>query len=133
MKKMREDLNLKIYWVTTVWPKGQIIIPRDVREEFNIMVWIEYVIVMMEKTAFWIWLSLTCNNSIDNDMKLIEKFWSINIWTKFQFVIPCDIRKELGINPWDNLIVTWKWKEWIWFIKNDKIEYLLDFIKENTK
>lgn len=130
---MDKDLNLKIYWVTTVWPKGQIIIPKEWRGDLNVKIWALFDIVLVDKVAFWIWEKPDCKKEAKKDVLELENYWNICIWTKFQFVIPSNIRKELNINPWDSLIVIWKWWKWIWFIKNDKIEYLLDFIKEQTK
>ncbi len=127
---MSKDLNLKIYWLTTVWAKWQVIIPKELRNDLNVKVWVEFKVFLVEKVAFWI----LEKNKIKKPKSILEleNYWDINIGTKFQFVIPSNIRKKLNINPWDSLIVIWKWWKWIWFIKNDKIEYLLDFIKKQT-
>lgn len=128
---MKKKLNLKIYWVVTVWPKWQIIVPKDCRSEFWITKSDNFEIVMVEKTAFWI--KLKCEFEDDEPIKLIEDFWKVKIWTKYQFVIPLSIRKQLNIEPWDNLIVVSKEKKWLWFIKNNEIEFLLEYIKKMTK
>lgn len=130
---MSKEIDLKIYWVTTVWPKWQVIIPKECRTDFEVKVWWEFEIIMLDKVAFWIWKKCEENCKKNGEAKLIEHKSFLNIWTKFQFVIPATIRKELNIEPGDTLVSIWKWKEWLWFIKNDKIEYLLGFIKEATK
>ena len=132
-----DNINLKIYWVTTVWPKWQVIIPKECRCVFWVGIWSEFKVAMVDKSAFWIWIKEYLEKKIEKEIwknfKLIEDFWDICIWTKFQFVIPAIIRKELWIKPWENLIVLGKCRESLWFIKNDKIEYLLDYIKDVTK
>lgn len=135
---MSKNLNLKIYGVTTVWPKWQIIIPKESRNDLNIKAWFSYMLFIISKKAFWLWakdLSKGKKEMILNDMiknfDSIDEIWEIKIWTKNQFVIPSIVRKELWIEIWDNLIAIWKSNEWIWFIKNDNINFLFEFIKNN--
>lgn len=125
-----EEVSLKIYWVTTVWPKWQIIIPKECRGDFLVKTWEDFSIAMIDKIAFWIWKKKTIDCEKKKGIKLIEDFWDISIWTKFQFVIPSCIRKELWIEPWENLIVIWRCWEFIGFMKNDKIDYLTKYIKD---
>ena len=120
-----KNVNLKIYWVTTVWPKWQIIIPKECRGDYSIDIWTEFELAMVDKSAFGLGLPWKCDEEKEKEWKLIESQGFINIWTKFQFVIPLLIRNELWINSKDSLIVVWKSDEWLGFIKNDKIEYLL--------
>lgn len=130
---MKNNFNLKIYWITTVWAKWQIIIPKEARDDFDIIIWNEYELAMIDKKTFGIWS--TINYKILKFAKtlwLIEKQWFVKIWTKFQFVIPNNVRKEIYIKTWDNLLVIWKLDhKWLWFIKNDNIEYLFEYIKKN--
>ncbi len=126
-------LNLKIYGVTTVWQKGQVIIPKESRKDLNVKEWEEFKIVLVDNTAFWISISWDIHNNCDLEHKTIEFEGNITIWSKFQFVIPSVIRTSLWITPKDNLVVIWKWEEGIAFIKNDNIEYLFDYIKESIK
>ena len=126
-------LNLKIYGVTTVWPKGQVIIPKERRKVLNVKEWEEFKIVLVDNTAFWISISWDIHNNCDLENKTIEFEGNVTIWSKFQFVIPSVIRTSLWITPKDNLVVIWKWEEGIAFIKNDNIEYLFDYIKESIK
>lgn len=136
---MKWNLNLKIYWITIVWAKWQIIIPKECREDFKIQIWDEFDLIMSDKKAFGIWRWNIEREMKKDDPKFcnFENLWNLKIWTKFQFVIPCVIRKELWIESTDSLLVIWKRKnhkdEWIWFIKNDNIQYLLDFIQDYTK
>lgn len=136
---MNGNLNLKIYGITKVWPKWQVIIPKDCREGFDVKSGDNFSIVMIDKKAFGV-LKLWLMNDKENCSKEksdFEDFWRFQIWTKYQFVIPSGIRKELWINTKDNLLVIWKQKnkgkKWLWFIKTDNIEYLLDFIKDYAK
>lgn len=121
-------LPLKIYWVTTVWPKWQIIIPLDVRKDFNIDIWNNYDIAIIDNIA--IWLKTINEIDISKEKFIIDERWEISIWTKYQFVIPADIRKQLEINPWDNLIILWVSERWLWLIKNDNIDFLLNYLNK---
>ena len=122
------NLPLKIYWVTTVWPKWQIIIPLDVRKDFNIDIWNNYDIAIIDNIA--IWLKTINEIDISKEKFIIDERWEISIWTKYQFVIPADIRKQLEINPWDNLIILWVSERWLWLIKNDNIDFLLNYLNK---
>lgn len=129
---MNDNINLKIYSITSVWLKWQVIIPKDSRIDLSINIWEEFEIVLVDNSAFGIWRKKNMDCEIDKNIKNIEKKWNINIWTKFQFVIPAEIRKELWIESGDNLIIIWRNNEWLAFVKNDRIDFLLDYIKEVT-
>lgn len=131
---MKENLNLKIYGTTKVWAKWQIIIPKDCREDLNIKTGDEFILAMVDNQAFGIWRPLMKRNKETHRHRCLEKIWEIQVWTKYQFVIPSILRKKLWIESENTLLIIWKqrakWEEWVWFIKNDNIEYLLDFIKD---
>ena len=133
MKNMNQKTKLRIYWVVTIWPKGQVIIPKDAREDFDIKESLELDIATIDRTWFWIWSQENIEKECAVDHKVVEREWSIKIGTKLQFVIPSSVRNKLEIWPKDNLLVIWKWCIWIGFIKNDKIEYVLNYIKENSQ
>jgi len=40
--------NIKLWWVVTVWPKGQIIIPKDIRDEVGIFPWNSVAVLVKE-------------------------------------------------------------------------------------
>ncbi len=122
------NLPIKIYWVTTVWPKWQIIIPSDVRADFGINIWNNYDIAIIDDIA--IWLKTIKDIDISKEKFIIDERWEISIWTKYQFVIPADIRKQLEINPWDNLIILCASERWLWLIKNDNIDFLLNYLNK---
>lgn len=140
---MNRKIPLKIYWVASVWAKWQIILPIEAREDFDIKIWKIFWINSMnciesrknqENIAFAIYEDF---KNIEYLKKIKEKKWiifmnksEIKIWTKFQFVIPVQIRNDLNIEPGNSLIVIWKKWQWIWFIRNDKINLLFEFIKE---
>ncbi|MDD3302156.1 MAG: hypothetical protein PHN31_01245 [Candidatus Gracilibacteria bacterium] len=135
---MSKNLNLKIYGVTTVGPKGQIIIPKESRNDLNIKAGFSYMLFIISKKAFGLGakdLSKGKKEMILNDMiknfDSIDEIGEIKIGTKNQFVIPSIVRKELGIEIGDNLIAIGKSNEGIGFIKNDNINFLFEFIKNN--
>jgi len=126
-------MNLKIYGVVTIGPKGQVIIPKDARVDFEIKESIELDIAIIDRMGFWIWSHEHIKKECLTEDKTVEHEWTIKIWSKLQFVIPASVRNKLEIEPKDNLLVIWKWCIWIGFIKNDKIEYMLNYIKENSE
>lgn len=135
---MQKNNSIKIYWVALVWAKWQIILPNEAREDFLIETWktfFSHNIKYKEKEkikniAFSIYENEEKINSIKKCNIIFENETEIKIWTKFQFVIPVKIRNNLEIIPWNSLIVVGKKWYGIWFIKNDKIDYLFKFIKE---
>lgn len=128
---MNHKINLKVYWVTTVWPKGQIIIPKDSWDEINFTIWKDYELVLIDKMAIWIWMKNNVTKRIKTKFSSLEIIWLVTIWSKHQFVIPIKIRHLLNINPWDSLVVIGKSNEWLWFIKNDHINFLFEYIRKN--
>lgn len=132
MKK--NNINLKIYWVTTVWQKWQVIIPKNSRDDLKIEFWNELDLILIDKKAFAIWQKWKSYDLLElkQHFQNIREIWNITIWTKYQFVIPSEVRKELNINIWDNIIVVGK-ESWVGFIKNNNIDFLFEFIKEYIK
>ena len=129
---MITDTQLRIYWVVTIWPKGQVIIPKEARENFDVTESLELDIATIDRTGFGIGSHENIKRECEVGNKIVEYKWVVNIGTKFQFVIPSSVRNMLEIWPKDNLLVIGKWCVGIWFIKNDKIEYVLNYINENT-
>lgn len=125
-KKCLSKGSFKIYGVTSVWTKWQIIVPRETRRDFDIDIWDEFIIWVFKEIAFWIWRKKQ-NDRVDNDFIDV---WKIIIWTKYQFVIPSTIRNSLNILPWDSLVLIWKPWQWVWFTKNDNIDFVFSFIKD---
>jgi AbrB family looped-hinge helix DNA binding protein len=54
------------------------------------------------------------------------------IWTKWQIVIPKEIREKLDLNPWDNMVVLMKDDKYIWLVKNDNIWDLMKYITSES-
>ncbi len=134
---MKKKLGLKIYWVATVGPKWQIVLPKESREDLSINVWGEYELAMIDKKMFALWIKKDYEKSKSyiafvKSFASIEKLWFIKIWTKYQFVIPNLVRKELTIKTWDNLLILWKSSEWLGFIKNDNMDFLFEYLKRNV-
>lgn len=59
----------------------------------------------------------------------IKLCWTTTIWPKGQLVIPKEIRDKLNINPWDSMTIILKDDKFIWILKNEDINELLEFIK----
>ena len=64
LKKM---INLKVVWTTTVWPKGQIVIPKEIRDTLDINPWDNMVVLMKD----WKHVGLVKNDNIWDLMKYI--------------------------------------------------------------
>ncbi len=74
LKKM---INLKVVWTTTVWPKGQMVIPKEIRDTLDIKTWDNLVVLMKD----WKYIWLVKNDNIWDLMKYITSEW---------VDIPCD-------------------------------------------
>lgn len=59
----------------------------------------------------------------------IKLFWTTNVWSKGQIVIPKEIRDKLNINPWDSMSIILKDDKFIWLIKNQDLTELMEYIK----
>lgn len=46
--------NMKLFWTTTVWPKGQIVIPKEIRDKLNILPWDSMTIILKDDKFIWI-------------------------------------------------------------------------------
>lgn len=128
---MTKKFDLKIYWIATIWPKWQIMIPKEARDE-NILVMLGgYIVFILDEKWFWIWKNDKTLKELKTmiNIKIVSN--NIKLNSKNQFVIPVSIRTRLNLKPWDNLITIWKWNWWLWFIKNNDIEYLFEYIKLN--
>jgi AbrB family looped-hinge helix DNA binding protein len=71
LKKM---INLKVVWTTTVWPKWQIVIPKEIRDTLGIETWDNMVVLMKD----WKYVWLVKNDNIWDLMKYITSEW-VNI------------------------------------------------------
>lgn len=127
---MKNNIDLKIYWVVTIWPKWQIIVPKESREHSTFQPWGEYEIALLDNKWFWI---VNCDDHFDDIHKYfnIKDVGIIKLWMKYQFVIPVYIRENLSLQSWDNLIVIGKGDWALWFLKNDNIDFLLEYIKKS--
>jgi len=68
LKKM---INLKVVWTTTVWPKWQIVIPKEIRTKLWIDTWDQMVVLMKD----WKYIWLVKNDNIWDLMKYITSEW----------------------------------------------------------
>ena len=57
----------------------------------------------------------------------------VTVGTKWQVVIPKDVREKLNIKPWDKLMTITKWNIAIGFIKSDKLPQVLEHLNQEMQ
>ncbi|RKW21207.1 AbrB/MazE/SpoVT family DNA-binding domain-containing protein [Candidatus Gracilibacteria bacterium] len=130
----KNSQNLKIYGVTLVGAKGQIILPAECRKDFEINVGDIFYIGTFKEVAFVMSNEKICSEeNIWKFKEFIENEEQIKVGTKFQFVIPKQIRELLEIKTGNSIIVVGESGHGLGFVKNDKIDFLLEYIKESFK
>ena len=51
------------------------------------------------------------------------------VWPKWQIVIPKSIREDLSITPGDSVLFLYNREKWqVWFIRNDNLQDVLDYV-----
>lgn len=73
LKKM---INLKVVWTTSVWPKWQIVIPKEIRDTLDINPWDSMVVLMKDNK----YVGLVKNDNIWDLMKYITSEWADVPW-----------------------------------------------------
>ncbi len=63
----------------------------------------------------------------------IKMHTSVTVWTKWQVVIPSEVRELLKIKAWDNLMVVTKHWKAIWMVKMDDIDELMEYMKKEMR
>lgn len=70
------------------------------------------------------------------DMEEIKKCWwvkmhsTVTVGTKWQVVIPSEVRELLNIKVWDSLMVITKHWKAIWMVKTDDMELLMEYMQK---
>lgn len=58
----------------------------------------------------------------------IKIVWTTSMWARGQIVIPKEVRKELWLKPWDNMVVLMRNNKYIWLVKNENIWDLMTYV-----
>lgn len=58
----------------------------------------------------------------------IKMYSTVTVWTKWQVVIPQEVRELLWIKPWDTLMVVTKHNKAVWMVKMDDIKELMSYM-----
>ncbi len=75
----KKKCNLKLQWTSTVWPKWQIVIPKEAREILWIKTWDSLAIFTKDNKWIWIVKAENLNDFIrylKNEMK--DEEWELN-------------------------------------------------------
>lgn len=48
------DMKLKLVWLTTIGPKWQVVIPKDVRDQLNIKAWDQFAVLIKNNKYVWL-------------------------------------------------------------------------------
>jgi AbrB family looped-hinge helix DNA binding protein len=60
--------NMKLCWIVTIWPKWQIVIPKDLREKLLLSTWDTLAVMLKDDKYIW----LVKNEDMWELMKYIE-------------------------------------------------------------
>ena len=71
---------------------------------------------------------MTKNNC--EEIQWIKMYSTVTVGTKWQIVIPSDVRKDLNINPWDSLITFTKHGKAIALVKTDNLNEFIKYIEK---
>ena len=64
-------VDLKVIWTTSVWPKGQVVIPKEIRDTLDIKTWDCMVVLMKNNKYIW----LVKNDDIWDLMSYVDSEW----------------------------------------------------------
>ena len=59
----------------------------------------------------------------------IKLHWTVTMWPKWQIVIPKEIRNILKLEAWDSMTILLNNNKFIGLVRNDDIEELMEYIK----
>ena len=65
---MTDKCNMRVISTTSVWPKWQIVIPKEIRDKLNINTWDNMVVLLKDDKYIW----LVKNDQIWELMKFIN-------------------------------------------------------------
>lgn len=73
---LKKLINLKVVWTTAMWSRGQIVIPKEVRDKLWLEAWDNMVVLMKDDKFLW----LVKNDNIWDLMKYITSEWAVIPW-----------------------------------------------------
>lgn len=63
---------MKIYWITKIGPKGQVVIPQEARQDFNLKPWDKIIIISPSQD----WLVILPAEEVKKHLKLFENIFN---------------------------------------------------------
>lgn len=64
--------SLKLWWITTIWPKWQIVIPKDIREKMNMNPWDSVVLIYSDTDKH---VSIVRNDDMNKIFEFAKNEW----------------------------------------------------------
>lgn len=68
------------------------------------------------------------SNDLNETFCNVKLLWTVNVGSKWQIVLPKELRTKLGIESGDSLSVLLKDDKFIWIIRNNDMQELIEFI-----
>lgn len=69
------------------------------------------------------------NNTMKQHQCKMKLFGTTTIWTKWQIVIPKEVREKLNLHPWDSVTIVTKDDVAIAIVKNQDLKELFEYAK----
>lgn len=73
---LKQIINLKVVGTTSMWVRGQIVIPKEIRDKLWLEAWDNMVVLMKDNK----YIGLVKNDNIGDLMKYITSEWAVIPW-----------------------------------------------------
>lgn len=67
-----DKCSIKLCWTTTIWPKWQIIIPKEIRDKLNLNPWDSITILLKDDKYIWI----VKNDDLTELLEYVKSEWN---------------------------------------------------------
>ena len=132
----------RIVWLQQVWPKWQIVIPKEAREILELETWTELSVILKDNKHIWIVKNtnlsnfLNCMMNIKWHAEMFKIVWVVQLWPKWQIWIPKEARDSLSLTPWTDIatiLISKDGMNVMWLIRNNDLQDFFNHVKQLTK